>query len=138
MFSIRNERSRGGRRRSRRIARHGRRLHGRPVGRGPKDVGHGRAAAGDQDHRAVAGRAQRPLLDAGQASGRRRDSPLHPVFGAHVRGHQTVDGGGEPHAAARPRQDHDGPVAANHAKGRVRPCVRRLRCVMKLKVLFSV
>lgn len=97
---------------------HRRHLYGRPDGRGPKDVGHGRATAGDQDYRAVAGRAQRPILDAGQASGGRRDSPLHPVFGAHVRGYQTVDGG-KSHAAAGADQDHDGPVAASNAKGRV-------------------
>lgn len=96
-----------------------RRPHGRPGGRGPQDAGHGPAAAGRQD-RAVAGRAQRALLDAGPAPGERRDGAVHPVSGADVRGHQAVDRRRERDARvadARPDQDRRGPVAARDAKG---------------------
>lgn len=106
------------------------RPHGRPGGRGPQDAGHGPVSAGHQD-RAVAGRAQRALLDAGQAPRERRDGAVHPVSGADVRDHQTVDRYREPDAHvtdARPDQDRRGPVAARDAKGtfyaRALACVR--------------
>jgi len=115
----RDEHPRGGRLRWRAGIARGRHPFGSPGGRGPEDIGHGRTAAGVQDVRSVAGRAQRPSLDAGQAPGERRDGAVHPAPGADVRGHQTVDGGRGPYAvvSASAGQDHDGPVAANNATG---------------------
>lgn len=92
-------------------------MDGRAGGRGPENVGHGRATAGVPDG-TVAGRTQRPVLDAGQAPGRGRDGPVHPASGADVRGHQTA-AGRQPWAAVATAQGshHRGPIAAGHAKG---------------------
>jgi len=92
---IDNEHSRGGRwgwqrRRFRFAYRY--RIFGSPSRRWSENIGNGRtAAAADQDYRAVAGRAQRSVLDARPAQGQRGNGQIHPVSGADMRGHQAVD-----------------------------------------------
>jgi len=97
------------------------RIFGRLVRRWPENVGNGCAAtAADQDHGAVAGSAQRTVLDAGPTQGQCGNDQVHPVSGTDLWGHQAVDRGWLPNVfgTADPNQGNDGPVAEDNAKGK--------------------